>query len=329
MRHLLLPLPKAAKRKLWRTGAPALGDVLRWSNRKLGIALLHHRVGDPPGDPDTTILPALGAADFEDQLERVAARYRAVPASRLQEATATRRRGERLPVSITFDDDLPSHRSIAAPALLRHGLTATFFLTGASLDGPYRFWWERLQDAVDGGLDVESALAPVIEVRSRESAGPRWIHELTGAIRSLDPAARAVAQERLGALVGPDPADAGLRAEDVRWLVDAGFEIGFHTRHHHYLPNLDDAALHDAMTEGRERLAAAAGRPLTSIAYPHGGVDARVAAVARAAGFTAGFTTAAEGVTASSDPLLIGRVDPVYHGEGAFAADLGWRLLKA
>ena len=329
MRALLRPLPSAAKRKLWRTGAPVLGDLLRWSDRRIGIALLHHRIGDPPGDPDTDILPTLGKADFEDQLRRVASRYRAVHASRLPEAIATRRRGERIPVSITFDDDLRSHRSVAAPALLRQGLTATFFLSGASLDGPYRFWWERLQDAVDRGLDVESALGPLIEVPSRESAGARWIQELTGAIRSLDPAARADAAERLGALVGPDPADAGLRDEDVRWLVDAGFEIGFHTRHHHYLPNLDDAELGVAMTEGRERLAAVAGRPLTSIAYPHGGVDARVAAAARACRFTAGFTTGAEGSTASTDPLLIGRVDPVYHGEDAFEADLGWRLLKA
>lgn len=329
MRALLRPLPATTRRKLWRTGAPALGDLLRWSDRKVGIALLHHGVGDPPGDPETDVVPALSAAEFEHQLERVAARYRVVPASGLPQAIATRRRGERIPVSITFDDDLRSHRSVAAPALLRHGLTATFFLSGAALERPHRFWWERLQEAVDRGLDVAVALSPVVDVPRPASAGPRWIPELTSAIRALDPAGRAEAGERLGALVGPDPPDAGLRADDVRWLVEACFEIGFHTRHHHFLPDLDDAALRDAMVEGREALAAAAGRPLTSIAYPHGGVDHRVAAAARAAGFTAGFTTAAEAATASTDPLLIGRVDPLYYGDGAFAADLAWRLLNA
>jgi peptidoglycan/xylan/chitin deacetylase (PgdA/CDA1 family) len=329
MRPLLRLLPSQTRRRLWRLAAPARGDLLRWSDRKVGIALLHHRVGDPPGDPESELSPALGTAEFERQLERLASRHRVVRASGLLEAVATRRRGERIPVAITFDDDLSSHRQVSAPALLRHGLTATFFLSGASLERPYRYWWERLQEAFDRGLDVAKALDSLGSVPARTSSGRAGIHELSGAIRALDPAQRAEVAERLGALVGPDPADAGLRAQDVRWLADAGFELGFHTRDHHYLPNLDDAALRDAMSEGRDRLAAAADQPLESIAYPHGGVDSRVAAAARAAGFTAGFTTAAEATTASTDPLLIGRVDPVYHGDGAFAADLAWRLLTA
>jgi peptidoglycan/xylan/chitin deacetylase (PgdA/CDA1 family) len=319
MRPLLRLLPSQTRRRLWRLAAPARGDLLRWSDRKVGIALLHHRVGDPPGDPETELSPALGTAEFERQLERLASRHRVVRASGLLQAVATRRRGERIPVAITFDDDLSSHRRVSAPALLRHGLTATFFLSGASLERPYRYWWERLQEAFDRGLDVAETL----------NLPGNGLHELAGAIRELDPARRAEVAERLGELVGPDPADAGLRADDVRWLADAGFEIGFHTRDHHYLPNLDDAALRDAMSEGRDRLAAVADQPLESIAYPHGGVDSRVAAAARAAGFKAGFTTGAEAATASTDPLLIGRVDPVYHGDGAFAADLAWRLLTA
>jgi peptidoglycan/xylan/chitin deacetylase (PgdA/CDA1 family) len=319
MRPLLRLLPSQTRRRLWRLAAPARGDLLRWSDRKVGIALLHHRVGDPPGDPETELSPALGTAEFERQLERLASRHRVVRASGLLQAVATRRRGERIPVAITFDDDLSSHRRVSAPALLRHGLTATFFLSGASLERPYRYWWERLQEAFDRGLDVAETL----------NLPGNGLHELAGAIRELNPARRAEVAERLGELVGPDPADAGLRADDVRWLADAGFEIGFHTRDHHYLPNLDDAALRDAMSEGRDRLADVADQPLESIAYPHGGVDSRVAAAARTAGFKTGFTTGAEAATASTDPLLIGRVDPVYHGDGAFAADLAWRLLSA
>ena len=42
---------------------------------------------------------------------------------------------------------------------------------------------------------------------------------------------------------GPDPPDAGLRAQDVRAIAPAGHEIGFHTLHHQYLPLLDDQSL--------------------------------------------------------------------------------------
>ena len=59
-------------------------------------------------------------------------------------------------MAITFDDDLRSHVDFAAPLLARVGATATFFLSGSSLDDPNRFWWERLQEAFDRGLDLPS-----------------------------------------------------------------------------------------------------------------------------------------------------------------------------
>src|SRR4051812_2907675 len=41
-------------------------------------------------------------------------------------------RGARAAVSLTYDDAIPSQLDNAAPALDRHGLRATFFLTGSS-----------------------------------------------------------------------------------------------------------------------------------------------------------------------------------------------------
>ena len=176
---------------------------------------------------------------------------------------------------------------------------------------------------------MAGALSPLVKLPDRASAGPGYAYEASAAIRSLEPRRRQEAAAILGELAGPDPQDSGLRADDVRWLVDAGFEIGFHTRRHPYLPDLDDAALRDAMVDGREELEAVTGQPVRTIAYPHGGVDARVAAAARESGFRAGFTTAADATTARTDSFLIGRVDPLYYGDGDFAADLAWRLVTA
>ena len=57
-------------------------------------------------------------------------------------------RGEPFPLAITFDDDLRSHVELALPILPVAGAPATFFLTGASLQGPASFWWERLDRAL-------------------------------------------------------------------------------------------------------------------------------------------------------------------------------------
>ncbi len=150
-----MPLPSAIRRL---AGSPpgrlARYALLRLSGRRAGLALVYHKLGDPPGDPRRELVPALSPRLFEAQLGHLARLYRVVPCRELQEAVAARRRGQRFPVAITFDDDLASHAGHALPALRAAGLPATFFLSGASLESPHRFWWERLQAAVDGGRDV-------------------------------------------------------------------------------------------------------------------------------------------------------------------------------
>src|SRR3954454_1168302 len=100
----------------------------RASGRKAGLALLYHRIEPRSGDPTTEFSPPVSCSAFADQLEHVSRRYRMVRAGELPEAVRRRRRGERLPVAITFDDDLPTHRRWALEGLQRAGLTGTFFL---------------------------------------------------------------------------------------------------------------------------------------------------------------------------------------------------------
>jgi peptidoglycan/xylan/chitin deacetylase (PgdA/CDA1 family) len=284
------------------------------------VALVYHRVGDPPGDLSRELLPALASRLFAEQVRYLSSRYRVVPASRLLEAASERRRGEPFPVAITFDDDLRSHVETAAPILLRAGAPATFFLTGACLRGPHRFWWERLQEARDRNLD----LGPL------GIGGPGAdVHEFGRAIEALPPRRIDELDATLGRLVGADPPDAGLRAEHVAALVADGFAIGFHTRRHYRLPGLSAAELDAAMVEGRAALEEAAGGSLTTIAYPHGRADGRVAAAAQAAGFSAGFTGTPGPVTPASDPLLLCRVSPSYASVGELALDVALAVRSA
>jgi peptidoglycan/xylan/chitin deacetylase (PgdA/CDA1 family) len=302
------------------TLAAPVERVARRSAARAGVALVYHRVGDPPGDFSRELLPALGSRLFAEQVRYLNERYRLCPASRLLEAASERRVGEPFPVAITFDDDLRSHLDIAGRILARAGAPATFFLTGASLHGPHRFWWERLQEARDRGIDV----TPL------GIAGPRAdVHELGRAIESLPPRRLQKVDAALRRLVRPDPVDAGLRAEHVAALVADGFEIGFHTRRHHRLPGLAAAELDAAMVEGRAELEAAAGATLTTIAYPHGRADERVAAAARAAAFAAGFTGAPGPVTPASDALLLCRVSPSYTSVGELAFDVALAVRSA
>jgi peptidoglycan/xylan/chitin deacetylase (PgdA/CDA1 family) len=298
------------------SGTAVVGPLERAARRsgaRAGVAIVYHRVGDPPGDRARELVPALGSRLFADHVRYLSDRYRVVPASQLLEAASERTAGERFPVAITFDDDLRSHVETAAPILMEAGVRATFFLTGACLRRPHRFWWERLQEAWNRGLDLRP-------LAIRSSAAD--IHELGRAIEALPVPRRDEVHAALGRLVGPDPGDAGLRAEDIKALVADGFEVGFHTRRHDPLPGLSDAELDTAMAEGRAQLEDAVGGKLTTIAYPHGRADGRVAIAARAAGFLIGFTGAPGAVTLASDPLLLCRVSPSYASVGELAFDV-------
>jgi peptidoglycan/xylan/chitin deacetylase (PgdA/CDA1 family) len=287
--------------------ASALGLALRLTARRQGLVLVYHALGRVEGDPARELVPPHSAAAFEAHLRHLASRYRIVAADELLAAASERRRGGRFPVAVTFDDDLPSHRAVALPILGRAGVRATFFLCGASLDRPFAFWWERLQEAVD------AAVAPGADGVS--------VHELADRVEEMPPGERDAFAAELERRLPPPPDDSGLRADDVRALVSGGQAIGFHTLRHERLPPLEDEALAAAFKDGREALEAIAGR-IEAVAYPHGRADERVAAAARAAGYRFGFTGRPCAVDAESDPLLLGRVEPTRVSTASFALQL-------
>ncbi len=323
---------RRVKRSLNRVfGLPSASlveSVLRRSRLRAGVVLLYHGVGSPGGDPERELVPALETSLFESHLRLLSRRYRVVPLSELATAAGSRRPGERFPVAITLDDDLPSHAEVAMPALQRAGLSACFFVGGASLLEPRAFWWERLQWAVDRGL-VDRVPGLPEAIQTANGRGRPRIFELASAFFDLAPAERERVAEVLKTHLGPDPARSGLRATDLRRLAEAGFEVGFHTLRHHSLPQLTDEELELALREGREHVAAVAGKPLDFIAYPHGEWDGRVAAAARRAAFRAGFTAIPRAFTPADDALAIGRVEASHSSMGRFSTQLVLALIRA
>jgi peptidoglycan/xylan/chitin deacetylase (PgdA/CDA1 family) len=74
--------------------------------------------------------------------------------------------------------------------------------------------------------------------------------------------------------------------EELSQLADRGWEIGSHTRTHPMLTQLDDTALETELRASREDCERGLGRPCTTLAYPYGDWDERVAAATGAAGYT-------------------------------------------
>jgi peptidoglycan/xylan/chitin deacetylase (PgdA/CDA1 family) len=309
-----------------RLRARMIDFVQRLTSHKAGLALVYHRVGDPRGDALYELVPQLGLVEFANQLRVLKRRYRVVPASALPHAVAARRRGGRFPVAVTFDDSLVSHVRLAAPLLREADLPATFFVNGTAADAR-PFWWEELQRAVDRQTIDPRALpgvdsAEVVAARERQ---PGAVRQLASSIERTEPGRR----RELAALLGRHGGgrlERRLTSDDVAALAGQGFEIGFHTLEHDLLPPLDDAALRRALTEGRSELEAAAGRPIRTLAYPHGKADARVAEAAREAGYDIAFVGSGQAVYEDAPPLLIPRWEPPFDGGAAFELAVARRL---
>jgi peptidoglycan/xylan/chitin deacetylase (PgdA/CDA1 family) len=303
----------------------ALGPVLaavveraaRLTGRKIGLALMYHRIAAEQGDPVHELVPAMGADLFEEQMRHVGRHYRPVRAEDLPAAVASRRRGERFPVAVTFDDDDANHVPLTLPILARTGVKATFFLNCVGT----RFWWQHLQDVWDRGIDPSD---PIGLEPSAPPGDPRRLHELSEAIQQLPPERRAEAAAALAELAGPDDPALRMPPEHRGELERSGHELGWHTMSHEPLPTLDDASLATALREGAGVLPGA-----KTFAYPHGSVDARVADATRAAGFVAAYTVHAARVTPDTDPMLLGRLLPSFESHGHFALQLARRLVRS
>jgi peptidoglycan/xylan/chitin deacetylase (PgdA/CDA1 family) len=286
-----------------RRPAAVRAAALLGAFRGRGLALLWHRVG-PTGPRPGEAVRTVANDEFATQLDLLATLGDVVPLAELERPGRTNRPR----FALTFDDDDAGHVHHTLPLLLDRGLPATFFLSGRWLTGDGPYWWEVLEARirVEGIPAVASSYGLPSDV-----GAPRIAAELTGTTEAAALAEVAVAS-------APPP----MSRSDALQLVDAGMEIGFHTRHHPSLPTLRSSRLREALTAGRDELAADFGVAVDRFAYPHGHVDAAVAVATAAAGYRSAWTTAKRSVVRGCDPHQLGRWDLGHLDADAFRTAL-------
>ncbi len=241
--------------------------------------------------------------------------------------------------AITFDDGYADNCEIALPVLSRHGLSATFFVATAFLDGG-RMWNDTVIEA------VRRATVDVLDLHGLPCAAPgrialdtvparrAAIGAVIDAVKYLEPTQREAMVQRIAERCRAAlPADLMMSSEQVRTLHRAGMQIGAHTATHPILARLSAEQARHEIASGKQALESLLGQRVGLFAYPNGkpGQDYAPANVAlvRELGFDAAVSTAPGAARQKSDLFQIPRFTPWDRSRLGFGARLVRNLMTA
>jgi len=275
--------------------------------------LIYHRVVP---EPDPLVPDQVCASEFDWQLAALNRWFTVLPlreaAARLRDGTLPRRSA-----CVTFDDGYADNVTLALPILRRHGVPATFFVATGFIDGG-TMWndsvIETVRRAEGDTLDARCAGLDILSIPSLDSRR-RAIGTLLAALKYLPVEERQRRVDELAAHASRSiPSDLMMTAEQVRRLHASGMEVGAHTVTHPILAELDSERAENEIRDGKLRLEAITGKPVTLFAYPNGkpGRDYRREQVGtvKKLGFEAAVSTAWGVAHAASDPFQLPRFTP-------------------
>lgn len=254
---------------------------------------------------------------FDAQMSRLKAAFNVLPLIDAVECLKTGTLPARA-VCITFDDGYADNATVALPILQRHGLTATFFIATAYLNGGRMFndtVIEAIRHARHDKLDLTELGLGQHDVSTAEAKARTISHVLSFVkYQPLDEREETTARLCELAQCGSLPDNLMMTTAQLKSLYRAGMEIGAHTARHPILASLDADAVKQEILAGKQFLEDALGTQIRLFAYPNGkpGVDflPEQAKIVRELGFVAAVTTRCGVASQSSDPFLLPRFIP-------------------
>ena len=275
--------------------------------------LLYHRVLSQL-DPLQPYMP--DAAQFDAQLAGLAQVFRIVP---LEDALSRLRAGTLPPraLSITFDDGYRDNIDLASPILMRHGLTATFFIATGFLDGGRMMHdtvIETIRRLPDQTLDLEwigMGKRPIVDLGLRLAL----INEFVGKVKYLPFQERLLACERLGfEAQSALPSNLMMTSKQVRRLAESGMSVGAHTHDHPILARIPSDEAWTQIVKSRDVLTSVLGSVPALFAYPNGKPNADYGSshveLVKRSGFSGAVSVSAGVATRNSDQFQLPRFVP-------------------
>ena len=294
--------------------------------------LIYHRV---PRQPDPLFPDECDAPRFDEHVQQLADCFNVIP---LPDAVRALDRGKLPPraACITFDDGYADNAEVALPILLKHRVSATFFVAAGFLDGG-RMWndtvIELVRRAPGDFLDLSEIDLGRFEIGS-VSQRRQTIANLIDKLKYLPMESRQAKVDEMCALIPAIPPDDLMMTSDqIRALHAAGMEIGGHTVNHPILARTDDSLARAEIANGKEMLEGIIRGPVRLFAYPNGKPQRdylpQHPEMVKRLGFDAAVSTAHGAAGIGSDAYQLPRFTPWDRGELRFSLRLAKNMLTA
>lgn len=247
-----------------------------------GVVILnYHRIGDALRSPLDRGIYSADVDSFDAQMAFLKRHNDVIAPDQIDDALRSRRGRH---VVITFDDGYRDNHSTALPVLLRHGLTATFFVTTGFIDRPRLPWWDeiavRVRNCTRTSLELHPWLPQALTLADDKAAREAAIHLLLRTYKGLTGARALQMLAQLREACGEDAQVEALAAQlwmdwdMIRDLHAHGMTIGGHTVNHPLLARIGDAQQWQEISTCAARLEQELGQPMHYFAYPVGSRDA-------------------------------------------------------
>ncbi len=295
---------------------------------RLSIFIFHRVLPAPdpllPWEPD--------AQQFDWIVRFISRSYQVLPLAEAADRLA-RRSLPTAAAAITFDDGYADNVQVAVPVLRRYGVTATFFIATAYLDGG-RMWNDDVIEAARvfpaGFADLNAMGLGVYELGD-VSSRLRCYEAVLPQIKYLEPSRRERIARAMARQAGvADRSDLMMTSDQLKSLAAAGMDVGGHTMTHPILQRVDEAVAKREIVEGRGKLESLLGAPPCVFAYPNGApgrdYSERHVEMVRQAGYTAAVSTSPEIAGPGADLFQLPRFTPWDRRPLSFALRCGGRL---
>jgi peptidoglycan/xylan/chitin deacetylase (PgdA/CDA1 family) len=299
------------------------------------VILMYHgvSVGTVPGSLRNCEGKHMPADLFAQHL-RVLQRSRRVISLSDMIAGMEQRQDMRNTVALTFDDGYENNLLAAAPALADFKMPAAFFVATGFIGAERCIWFDKLEIALDRTnrtsmqLPGNNGTIPIRSLIEKRQALVRAKKILKAKeTRSLDEDAMTLVAQLGVTDFSPDGDYRFMDWNQVRQLVQAGFEVGAHTVSHPILSKIPfDEAVAEIL-DSKEQVRQETGQCSSTFCFPNGKMsDFSPALKTMCQGHFKAVLTAERGAAAAEQIFELKRLSPAGIGKGE---NIEWMLLRA